>query len=89
MLALNARERDGRGQHIEVPLFDAMFPSIGHHGLRVHDGLGRSRRLLPRCGAGFSSASDGRWLRFGGSGNQNFRQFVEASGIESWDKPTG
>ena len=36
-MALNARERDGVGQYIEMPLFDSMFQSIGHHGLRVHN----------------------------------------------------
>ena len=36
-VALNARERDGVGQRIEVPLFDSMFQSIGRFGVRVHN----------------------------------------------------
>ncbi len=84
VLALNARERDGWGQHIEVPLFDAMFPSIGHHGLRVHEPRPEPATFATLWG-GFFECSDGKWLRFGGSGNQNFRQFVEGAGIESWD----
>ena len=83
VMALNVRERDGVGQHIEVPLFDAMFASIGHRGLRYHDpSLGVTS---PRPWAGFFQCKDGRWICFGGSGNQNWRQFVEAAGITSWD----
>ena len=37
VMALNARERDGVGQTIEVPLFDAMFASIGSRATQVHD----------------------------------------------------
>src|SRR2546426_138126 len=36
-IALNARQRSGVGQRIEVPLFDSMFPSIGSRGMYVHD----------------------------------------------------
>ena len=37
IMALISRERDGGGQRIDVPLFDATFASIGRAGLRVHD----------------------------------------------------
>jgi crotonobetainyl-CoA:carnitine CoA-transferase CaiB-like acyl-CoA transferase len=85
IMALFARARDGRGQWIEVPLFDATFPSIGSRAMRVHD----PAHVVPTprgiWGGGFECA-DGRWIQFGGSGNQNFRQFVEAAGITAWDQ---
>ena len=84
VIALNARERDGAGQRIEVPLFDSMFQSIGRFGVRVHNAP-PSVPTLQELWGGIFQCSDGEWVRFGGSGNQNFRQFVEAAGITAWD----
>jgi crotonobetainyl-CoA:carnitine CoA-transferase CaiB-like acyl-CoA transferase len=85
VIALLARRRDGVGQHIEVPLFDATFPSIGARALRVHD----PTHVVPTprgiWSGGFECA-DGQWVQFGGSGNQNFREFVSAAGITDWDQ---
>ena len=85
VIALFARGRDGVGQWIEVPLFDSTFPSIGSRGLRVHD----PAHVVPTprgIWSGVFECADGRWVQFGGSGNQNFRQFVEAAGITTWDQ---
>lgn len=85
VMALLARQRDGVGQRIEVPLFDATFPSIGARAMRVHD----PAHVVPTprgiWGGGFECA-DGRWVQFGGAGNQNFREFVVAAGITAWDQ---
>ena len=84
VVALNARERDGVGQRIEVPLFDSMFQSLGRFGVRVHNAPPAIPTLQELWG-GIFQCSDGQYVRFGGSGNQNFRPFVEAAGITSWD----
>jgi len=84
-MALLARERDGSGQWLEVPLFDSTFPSIGARALRVHD----PAHIVPTPRGiwnGVFECADGRWVQFGGSGNQNFRNFVEAAGITAWDQ---
>jgi crotonobetainyl-CoA:carnitine CoA-transferase CaiB-like acyl-CoA transferase len=85
VIALFARQRDGVGQRIEVPLFDATFPSIGARAMRVHD----PSRVVPTprgVWSGSFECVDGRWVQFGGSGNQNFREFVTAAGITDWDR---
>ncbi len=82
-IALIARGRDGVGQRIEVPLFDAMFPSIGSRGHKVHDAKfgGPSQRGI--WGRQYE-CKDGRWLQFLGFGNQNFKEFAAAAGITDW-----
>jgi crotonobetainyl-CoA:carnitine CoA-transferase CaiB-like acyl-CoA transferase len=79
-MALIARDRDGVGQVIEVPLFDAMFGAIGYRGqhpttLRLTRG-GRMRTTQYEC-------ADGRWVMFH-TGNQNVPQFMELAGITHW-----
>jgi crotonobetainyl-CoA:carnitine CoA-transferase CaiB-like acyl-CoA transferase len=85
IMALLARQRDGIGQHIEVPLFNATFPSIGARAMHVHDPAHVAPTPRGIWSGGFECA-DGRWVQFGGSGNQNFRQFVTAAGITDWDQ---
>ena len=84
VVALYARERSGVGQRIEVPLFDSMFQSIGRFGVRVHNAPKQGPTLGDLWG-GIFHCKDGEWVRFGGPGNQNFRHFVEAADITSWD----
>jgi len=83
-MGLNARQSSGAGQRIEVPLFDSMFPSIGSRGLHVHDPAKAVPSRVGIWGGSFECA-DGLWVQYG-SGNQNFREFVEAAGITDWDQ---
>ncbi len=83
IMALIAREKSGEGQRVEVPLFDATFASIGRAGMRIHD----KTKILPDTRSiwgGHFQCKDGRWVRFGGTGNQNLNKFVEFAGISSW-----
>jgi len=77
-MALVARDRDGVGQRIEVPLFDAMFGALGFRGQHPFSlrGLAGLRTSQYEC-------ADGRWVQFH-SGNKNVPEFMEAAGIASW-----
>ncbi len=83
IMALISRERDGIGQRVEVPLFDATFASTGRAGMRVHNEPDTGADLRGIWGGHFQ-CEDGRWVRFGGTGNQNLNEFVELAGISSW-----
>ncbi|GMU40061.1 MAG: hypothetical protein AMXMBFR23_09270 [Chloroflexota bacterium] len=80
-MALGARERDGLGQRIQVPIFDAIFGAVGYNGLRVHvsdspalDGGGLTTQF---------ECADGRWVMFH-TGNTRTTQVLEAAGVGEW-----
>ena len=82
-MALNARERDGAGQRIEAPLFDATFAAIGSAGLLVHDPAKRS----PDRSAGWVNqyeCSDGRWVMFHAANQRFIDRFIDKVGLEAW-----
>lgn len=64
LAALIARERSGRGQWIEIPLFDAAFEAIGNQGqyTPVADPIPyKPTRVMPPP-LGHYRCADGRWL---------------------------
>jgi crotonobetainyl-CoA:carnitine CoA-transferase CaiB-like acyl-CoA transferase len=80
VMALIARGRMGRGQTIEVPLFDAMFELIGANGISV-DG---EYRMARSRGAGTFVCQDGRRILFNSASTPRFlRWFAQAAGLPS------
>lgn len=80
-MALNARERDGLGQRIEVPLYDAMFQAIGLYGMRFHD---RPMPLRASPWVRQYECADGRWVQFHAANTRFIQQFVDAAGLSGW-----
>lgn len=84
--ALTFRHRTGRGQLIEVPLFNAMFELIGKAGSFVQaDGLAPPKPHSGN-GSGTYECADGRYVRMdpiGGSA-RFLRWLLDAAGTESW-----
>lgn len=81
VMALIARRRTGRGQHVEVPLFDAMFTLIGHSGAyRADTGLRPARPIHDR-GAGAYRCKDGRYVQFDTSSPRHLSWFARAAGL--------
>nr|WP_269140807.1 CoA transferase [Oryzicola mucosus] len=78
-MALVARQRDGRGQHIEVPLFDATFAAIGSPRWKGLPGTPWVRSY---------ECADGRWLDMLCYHAKHVRAFANGAGVEDWlDQP--
>jgi crotonobetainyl-CoA:carnitine CoA-transferase CaiB-like acyl-CoA transferase len=81
VMALIARRRTGRGQRVEVPLFDAMFTLIGHSGAYANEhGLHQPRPIHGR-GAGAFRCRDGRYVQFDTSSPRHLSWFARAAGL--------
>ncbi|MCH7706109.1 MAG: CoA transferase [Chloroflexi bacterium] len=83
-MGLIARVRDGIGQRIEVPLFDAMFVAMGARALTTHDRPAATP--VPTVGTWTRQyqCKDGRWVQYH-AGNLNFRAFLDAVRATSWE----
>jgi crotonobetainyl-CoA:carnitine CoA-transferase CaiB-like acyl-CoA transferase len=82
--ALIARRRGGRGQRIEVPLFNAMFEAIGGQGQKPNP-TKDTNPALPLGGTQYRCA-DGRWIHLFPSilAPRHFRWFSEAFLPAEW-----
>ncbi len=79
--ALWARPRLGRGQRLEIPLFDAMFVALGYRAGSLGRGAGTdvgTPRLL-----GLFPCADQRWIFFH-TGSKRAGAFLTAAGAGDW-----
>jgi crotonobetainyl-CoA:carnitine CoA-transferase CaiB-like acyl-CoA transferase len=81
-MALIARERDGSGQRIEVPLFDATFAAIGAHGVFV-DGAPAGGRP-DDFWTGLFQCADQRWVQVSAATPRFRRRLAAALQLEDW-----
>jgi crotonobetainyl-CoA:carnitine CoA-transferase CaiB-like acyl-CoA transferase len=81
-MALIAREHDGGGQHIEMPLFDATFAAIGAAGLIVD---GQPGGIRPDdFWTGLFECADGRWVQVSAATPRFRDTLARALHLEDW-----
>jgi len=81
VMALIARRRTGRGQQVDVPLFDAMFTLIGHSGAYADERGLRPPRPIHVRGSGAFRCADGRYVQFDTSSPRHLPWFARAAGV--------
>jgi crotonobetainyl-CoA:carnitine CoA-transferase CaiB-like acyl-CoA transferase len=84
--ALVERHQSGRGQHIEVPLFDAVFEVIGDAGAYVTARGLTPQWALAKWGSGTYRCRDGRYVQFNpiGATSRFVAWFLRAAGKPEW-----
>ena len=83
VMALIARERDGLGQRLEVPLFDAMFLAFGASGSAGEWCCSRGRPADPWSGT--YQCRDGAMVLLNLATPRFVRRFLEATGtLQAW-----
>ena len=86
-MAVNARDRTGKGQRIEAPLYDAMFTAMGRHLVKFHDREDPDPRNQPRLPMQRQyQCADGRWVQNHGNYERFVHQFLEAAGNPDWGR---
>jgi crotonobetainyl-CoA:carnitine CoA-transferase CaiB-like acyl-CoA transferase len=80
MAALLARERDGVGQVVEVPLYDSFFEAIGVRALRYE----RNAPTGAMFGAGFYRCRDGGYVSLVTVWYRHLEWFLDAVGHRAW-----
>jgi crotonobetainyl-CoA:carnitine CoA-transferase CaiB-like acyl-CoA transferase len=84
VMALIARERSGKGQRIDVPLYNAMFTLIGPAGAYPTKRGVRYPGGIHGRGAGCFRCGDGRYVQFDTSSARHLTWFANETGINSW-----
>src|SRR6185437_1076291 len=84
--ALVERNQSGRGQHVEVPLFDAVFELIGDAGAYVTARGLTPQWALAKWGSGTYRCADGRYVQFNpiGATSRFLDWFLRAAGKPEW-----
>ena len=84
-MAVVARDRNGKGQRIEVPMHSAMFSAIGRHLVKLHDINPPDMFNLPRnVMAHQYQCKDGRYIQSQGMYQVFVGQLMAAAGRPEW-----
>jgi len=81
--ALRARRTLGRGQRLEVPLFDAMFVALGYRASQLPPLDGAAPAAAGMRLIGYYQCADQRWIYYH-TGSKRAQAFLAAAGAGDW-----